>query len=402
MLHSLAAKASKLPSILITNFTFDSVYSYLSTSLVDNPDHLHPPTRLGFDDIAPDIPVPSSVLEPLVQQLHLGYCCADLLVLLPGSIPIPSFSVKPSLPSPDWVHPNSNSFNFEVIQHLGQLGSMPTLLHPSVSARPQPHLRTIMRCPLLVRPPTTTPSPYSVAGRSKVLTSLGIPTDLHDPDRTKILIVSFGGQTFRAPSRSGSRSASRASSTSSQEQGPVGDDFDHDMNGATKSPLVSNLSNGVEDYTYSPLPSTPRPPSHAQTNGNGPFDLSIRTDSKNSPPARLATPSHIYIPGAPPASISPSTSASPSIATFCSNTVPPTPSPSLDYFETTTESELRLLPDESWIAIVCGVSKEQWDVDDDGLPDNFFVAPKYVYMPDLTAVADVLLGKLVRMFLLLF
>lgn len=61
--------------------------------------------------------------------------------------------------------------------------------------------------------------------------------------------------------------------------------------------------------------------------------------------------------------------------------------------------ELRgLLPDDSWIAVVCGVSKEAWntqDGEDDGLPDGFYVAPKDVYMPDLTAVADVLLGKLV-------
>ena len=33
--------------------------------------------------------------------------------------------------------------------------------------------------------------------------------------------------------------------------------------------------------------------------------------------------------------------------------------------------------------------------DGEELPENFFVAPKDVYMPDLTAVADVLLGKLV-------
>jgi len=55
--------------------------------------------------------------------------------------------------------------------------------------------------------------------------------------------------------------------------------------------------------------------------------------------------------------------------------------------------------DDTWIAIVCGVTKEQWNaVDgdvDEGLPDGFYVAPKDVYMPDLTAVADVLLGKLV-------
>lgn len=57
-----------------------------------------------------------------------------------------------------------------------------------------------------------------------------------------------------------------------------------------------------------------------------------------------------------------------------------------------------LLPDDSWIAIVCGVSKEQWNAqggEDEGLPEGFYVAPKDIYMPDLTAVADVLLGKLV-------
>ncbi|KAJ7811096.1 hypothetical protein B0H14DRAFT_1476468 [Mycena olivaceomarginata] len=57
-----------------------------------------------------------------------------------------------------------------------------------------------------------------------------------------------------------------------------------------------------------------------------------------------------------------------------------------------------LLPDPSWIAIVCGVSKEQWNADEGGgdsdLPEGFFVAPRDVYMPDLTAIGDVLLGKL--------
>jgi hypothetical protein len=66
-------------------------------------------------------------------------------------------------------------------------------------------------------------------------------------------------------------------------------------------------------------------------------------------------------------------------------------------------TEPRLLPDSSWIAIVCGVSKEQWseqseDGMDSELPEGFFVAPRDVYMPDLTAVSDVLLGKLVGHF----
>ena len=58
-------------------------------------------------------------------------------------------------------------------------------------------------------------------------------------------------------------------------------------------------------------------------------------------------------------------------------------------------ADVRILPDESWIAIVCGVSKD-WGKEDgaEPLPDNFFVAPRDVFMPDLTAVADVLLGKL--------
>ncbi len=59
------------------------------------------------------------------------------------------------------------------------------------------------------------------------------------------------------------------------------------------------------------------------------------------------------------------------------------------------EEEGTLLPDDSWIAIVCGVPKDWAAEGGEDLPDSFFVAPKDVYMPDLTAIADVLLGKLV-------
>jgi len=54
----------------------------------------------------------------------------------------------------------------------------------------------------------------------------------------------------------------------------------------------------------------------------------------------------------------------------------------------------RLLPNDSWIAVVCGVSKEWGTENGEELPGDFYVAPRDVYMPDLTAVADVLLGKL--------
>ena len=43
---------------------------------------------------------------------------------------------------------------------------------------------------------------------------------------------------------------------------------------------------------------------------------------------------------------------------------------------------------------MCGVPKDWGKEDGEELPENFFVAPRDVYMPDLTAVADVLLGKL--------
>ena len=60
-----------------------------------------------------------------------------------------------------------------------------------------------------------------------------------------------------------------------------------------------------------------------------------------------------------------------------------------------TETINSLLPGSSWIAVVCGVSQDWAKEDGEELPESFFVAPKHVYMPDLTAAADVLLGKLV-------
>lgn len=62
------------------------------------------------------------------------------------------------------------------------------------------------------------------------------------------------------------------------------------------------------------------------------------------------------------------------------------------------EVEARLLPDDSWIAIVCGVSKEQWLNPGEDVPEGFYVAPRDVYMPDLTLLGDCLLGKLVSSF----
>ncbi|KAG5647381.1 hypothetical protein DXG03_000449 [Asterophora parasitica] len=532
-LGCLAAKATGIPSILITNFTFDSVYSYLSTPLLqvdlESPtaDHLSP---LGSLSLVPDIPVSPSQIDPLVAQIHHGYRCADLLFLLPGCIPIPAFSIYPALPAPEWVNAASNRFHDRVIEFLLR-SPCKASLHPplppfTLSSFPAftPIPREVIAAPLLVRPPSSssfitnaspstsssppqssTPSPYTPGGRSRLLFSIGVPPHLHDPARTKILIVSFGGQVFRAPSRPQSRSATPT--PPSPISGPgISSGLGNGSISRIPSPgPCSSSTNGVSTPPPPPhtlLPVKPQPNSsvvastshhphhHHLHNTHVHFDIpSLSTTTTNStpiieglthaqdrrvPPPRLATPSHIWIPGAPPASKpapntnTTNTNTSTNMTSFTNGTftqaglvtpppkksvpelatIPPTPnvdgafdlsaipvsssssfsSPPSSAPTTTSstanlsahlndcltsyhisapngihdiEQESRLLPDESWIAIVCGASKSavgEEGGEGEGLPDGFYVAPKDVYMPDLTAVGDVLLGKLVSRF----
>ncbi|KAJ6561915.1 hypothetical protein B0H19DRAFT_1143001 [Mycena capillaripes] len=393
----LAATAVGIPSILITNFTFDSVYSYLSTTLVDTPVSTDDP-HSHFHALVPDIPVSSAELEPLVEQIHAGYRCADLLLRLPGYIPIPSFAINPPLPSPRWVDPLSNRFQDSVFASLDDLPSSSSL-YPPVEydgvSRLKPAPRQIIPIPLLVRSPS--PFIHSPAGRSRLLDSVGIPSRHHDPNSTKILVVSFGGQVFKRPSRSGSATPSRRVS---RELSPVRGSF-----GYGSPPKF----NGIKDVALG------TPPSSAKGSLFPHLQIPAALPSPNEPDhtfvitsPRLATASHLWIPGAPPASKPLTTPLSPRAYDGPSfQTIPPTPLQSdstydeayFDFEDNLGIEELpQLLPDASWIAIVCGVSKEQWNAEADGgdsdLPEGFFVAPRDVYMPDLTAVADVLLGKL--------
>jgi hypothetical protein len=107
---------------------------------------------------------------------------------------------------------------------------------------------------------------------------------------------------------------------------------------------------------------------------------------------RITTDLHIWVPGGPPAAKLESPFL-PSFPTF--TTTPPTPEVN-GHLENPLEllAAPRLLPDESWIAVICGASR---DDQEEHLPDSFYIAPKDVYMPDLTAIADVLLGKLVSL-----
>ena len=354
-----------------------------------------------------DDPIPYSELAPLVEQIYAGYRCADLLVRLPGYIPIPSFFIQPSLPSFKWVDVTSQRMWPDIIDDLtaSQDGCE---LHPcvafSAAAQRKNVKRSVVQAPLLVRPPSSTLSVYTKEGRSKFLSSIGVPITLHDSGQTNVLVVSFGGQVFRKPN-SGSRMPSK----------PIGCerilDMDiehkphsHPLNNTRSSHAKLKHKNGLgfDDIT-----------NQVFTNTNLTFvnsDLHIPSPTKKLSdeflvhpviPTRLATPCHIWIPGAPPASKPLATSSiqSPTvdIPTVC--TTPVTPEISCFTAEDLDSDVPRLLPDSSWIAIVCGVSKEPWASEsqdkDSVLPEGFYVAPRDVYMPDLTAIGDVLLGKLV-------
>jgi hypothetical protein len=106
---------------------------------------------------------------------------------------------------------------------------------------------------------------------------------------------------------------------------------------------------------------------------------------------------------------------SPTIPSF--TTIPPTPilggfsHESVSAEQENTDVRNLMLPDASWIAVVCGVAdSREWQIrrqnsgtvgeisseeEDNDLPEGFYIAPRDLHMPDLMAVADVLLGKLV-------
>lgn len=380
-----AATKARIPSILITNFTFDSVYSYLGSEIIDSSDNLSteylqsPDAPVSIPDDIEDSPIPEEVLSPLVSQLLIGYRHADILILLPGFIPIPSFSNSIPLPAPTWINSSTNRFKPGVESVLRALPTSELTLSPSIPfpngvpnithkskhsnvetcASARKPSRAIKYAPLLVRP--TSEDIHTLEGRSKLLSSIGIPGDLHDPDRTQILVVSFGGQKILRPQ--GGKSPARIPTPAVQE------------NDATNQPQSD----------FSDLQS--RSISNIRSGGSSRGNFLHKH-------SRTAT--QIFIPGAPAPAHSPIFPEFPNFETVArdevqslngDSTLPPSPR---------RPDEPSLLPSPSWIAIICGVSSN-WSVlgEDEALPAGFYLAPSDVYMPDLTAVADVLMGKLV-------
>ncbi|PCH42345.1 hypothetical protein WOLCODRAFT_72480 [Wolfiporia cocos MD-104 SS10] len=380
-LGCLAANDAGIPSVLITNFSFDSVYSYLSTPFIDTvsttdiagSNTLYTPNPL-VQAIPPDVPISLEDMKPLVEQIVSGFRCADLLLRLPGAIPMPSFFVTPSLPSIDWVTLTSRTFTPEVVKHLTSPPSTQALLPstpfpPTFSPKCVP--RAARTAPLLVRSPT--PDIYTPAGQRRLLASIGVPPYLHDPASTKVLIVSFGGQVFHRPqSRIHSRSPSAASTP-----GPF----------AGAAAKASARAGSQLKIPGAPPVAIPNSPPMKGTHSPPTFNLPVSPPLKREPKSPEQSVTFTTIPASPQLQRTESNHSADRAYTY----------PALaQVMESEIEEELepRLLPDETWIAIVCGVSKEWGRENGEELPGNFFVAPRDVYMPDLTAVADVLLGKL--------
>ncbi|TFY57485.1 hypothetical protein EVJ58_g6990 [Rhodofomes roseus] len=409
-LGCLAAHQAGIPSVLISNFSFDSVYSYLSTPYIDAPPTPEPelfdslPTQAAMA-LPPDIPIPQETLAPLVDEILAGFRCADLLLRLPGAIPMPSFSIEPGLPSPNWVDLNTRMFTEEVVMHLEQSPSS-YALHPSLDFLEQhddrkPLPRAALSAPLLVRSPS--PNVYTAEGRRRLLNSVGVPPYLHNPDKTKILIVSFGGQVFHKPSsRVHSRSPSRVGTP-----GAFATAMTKSLNGIPREVALSKPSDMSKEYF--PDPDRLATLLRSSSLSEGPPSVVASPGLPPPKPVTMARTSPLKIPGAPPVAVptSPLGKSSRRMSLPMLQMIPPSPlltqeaKAQDDYpgWSSAPEDELEeelpcLLPDESWIAIVCGVSKEWGREDGEELPPGFYVAPRDIYMPDLTAVADALLGKL--------
>ncbi|GAA5864419.1 hypothetical protein JCM3774_002785 [Rhodotorula dairenensis] len=261
-----AASAAGIPAIIISNFTFDSCFSYLS----------HPalPVPIGLE--APEPPIDAEELDPLVEQTIADYACASLLLRLPGVIPIPAFDTDVPLPAGRWITKDRTAF----VPEVEALLSRPTSAIPSAA-----HGRTVIDVPLIVRVPS--PDANTPEFKHALLSGMGVPDFLLD---SKVLLVSFGGQAIPRPQ--------------------------------TRPP--SRLS--------SPLR---RSSSYTGTNGNGNGSLAISSMEQR---------------------------------------------------------EAGLLP-QGWIAIVTGLSGGDNAIRED-LPYGFFASEKDVYVPDLTWIADCVLGKL--------
>ncbi|EGG10896.1 uncharacterized protein MELLADRAFT_115317 [Melampsora larici-populina 98AG31] len=169
-----AAFQAGIPSVIISNFTFCSCYSYLSMSTSQS-DPL-----IKSEEV--QAPIDPKLLDPLVKIVISDYSKANLLLRLPGSIPIPGFDTDVELPSTKWVNLAKHSFQ----DHIHNL------LDRSIQDIPRP----VIDLPLVFR--KISKSIYKPNQKLSLLKLLNLPTSLQTLN-TKILLISFGGQVIPRP-----------------------------------------------------------------------------------------------------------------------------------------------------------------------------------------------------------
>lgn len=341
------------------------------------------------DDPSAYEPLAESDLAPLVEQMRCDYSCADALFLLPGAIPFPSFSKETPLPATQWVSSETRHFTPHITKTLRQYRETPgsVTLHPPVPfgveehfSRPNPRCRCIVPAPLIVR--HTSPEAFTISRRNEILDSVGVPAHIRDLPGTRILIVSFGGQKFRRP---GSGNVTPSPQHSPESLAVAEKDL----------PEVSNdilsLDTALKEFPHPLSKSRPKNFIRRSNTSLHPLHHHIGPRPRNmSAPPRFITPTHLFIPGAPGPIPNP---ASPVVASTSSQFAEAQRSP-LSPLSAPDEPEIdlpRLLP-PGWIAIICGASPD-WK-NEENMPEDLFIAPRNIYMPDLMVVGDVLLGKL--------
>jgi hypothetical protein len=368
--------------------SFDSNWSWLASeipndtpwALVANRPDVHHLMEGIPDDPAAYKPLLESELAPLVEQMRKDYSCADTLFLLPGAIPFPSFSIDTPLPATEWVSIDTKSFGPKTLSVLKKYREDPDHVNvypvvPFQNGERQLFHRTrrIVPAPLIVRHPSK--AAFTETRRHELLDWIGVPTHFRDPTKTRILIVSFGGQKFRRPG-SGSVTPSSAASPESKA--------------ASSAPLlppnIPLLEKPAKTVARSVTESR-RYPNRSSTTLHPPNHHADRRPRRISAPPRIVTPTHLFIPGAPGPVPNP---ASP-ILPFGASSLNHSPQ-SPTTMDPLPEEEIPQLLPPGWIAIICGGSPD-WN-NGEHLPSELFITPRDIYMPDLMVVGDVLLGKL--------
>ncbi|KAA1098792.1 hypothetical protein PGTUg99_018044 [Puccinia graminis f. sp. tritici] len=169
-MDSTAARKANIPSVIISNFTFDSCYSYL---------------QAFNEEASGEQRIETKRLNELVAITVQDYAQAELLLRLPGAIPIPGFDEDIPLPATTWVEDRTGFFTAEIDGKLAK----------GKDSRMRP--RRTIDMPLIVRPLTR--SAYEPKTKLALLAALGVPAELLKSE-TKILLVSFGGQVIPSPS----------------------------------------------------------------------------------------------------------------------------------------------------------------------------------------------------------